>query len=99
MPWAGGSWGRRNEEDRFTSLFRGKGERDRLPIIGAVEPSCEKAMEPLEHDTEGESGAGLAFLLDCCEFDMVERRFIHDCLRDGMMSFESTSAMLWSLGA
>lgn len=99
VPGAGVSWGRRNEEDRFTSLFGGKGERDRLPIMGAVEPSCENAMEPFEHDTEGESGAGLAFLLDGCELDIVDSRFIHERLRDGACAFESASAMLWSLGA
>jgi hypothetical protein len=94
--WSGNSCGRRSDEDRLTSLFGGNGECDRGPVMGTVEPLWEKATEPLEHDTEGDSGAGLEFRLDCCELDMVERRFIHDRLRDGRLS---SSAMSWSLGA
>jgi hypothetical protein len=90
-PCNGLSWGRRNEEDRLTSLFGGNGEWDRGPAIGADEPSSEKAMEPLEHDTDGDSGAGLGFLLDCCELDMVERRFIQDRLREGKLSNSAMS--------
>jgi hypothetical protein len=101
-PWTGASlllsWRRRSEDDRFTSLLGGNGERARLPTMGAVDPLCEKAMEPFEHDTEGDSGAGLGFLLDCCELDMVERRLIHDRRRDGMCVPRSSSAMSWSLG-
>jgi hypothetical protein len=59
--------------------------------MGAKEPSCEKAMEPFEHDTDGESGAGLGALLDCCELEMVERRFIQDLLRDGTCSSSAMS--------
>lgn len=99
MPCVGASCGRRNEEDRFTSLFGGSGERARLPIMGAVDPSCENAIEPFEHETEGDSGAGLGFLLDGCELDMVERRWIHDLLRDGTLMGWSNSAVSWSLGA
>lgn len=33
-------------------------------MIGAVDPSWENAMEPLEQDTLGERGPGLEFLLD-----------------------------------
>jgi hypothetical protein len=89
--WSGNSWGRRREEERLTSLFGGSGECDLGPVMGTVEPSWEKAMEPLEHDTDGDSGAGLEFLLDCCEVDMVERRFIHDRRRDGRLSSSAMS--------
>jgi hypothetical protein len=76
----------------LTSLLGGSGEGDRrLPTMGAVEPSCEKAIEPLEYDTDGDSGAGLGFLLECCEFDMVERRCIHERLRDGTCAGRSNS--------
>lgn len=83
----------------MTSLFGGSGEGDRLPMMGAVDPSCENAMDPFEHDTDGDSGAGLWFLLDGCEFEMLERRLIHEGLRDGTCVVRSNSAMSWSLGA
>jgi hypothetical protein len=82
----------------LTSLFGGIGEADRRLTMGAVEPLCEKAMEPLEHDTEGESGAGLGFLLDCCELEMLESRLIHERRREGTWE-RSSSATSWSLGA
>lgn len=91
----GSSRGPRIDEERFTSLFRDTGEEDRFPAMGAVEPSWEKAMEPLEHDTAGDSGDGLVFLLD--ELDMEERRLIHEALRDGTYLAVSTSDTLWSL--
>ena len=47
-----------------------------------MEPSWEKAMEPFEQDTEGDNGAGLGFLLGCCETEMVDRRFIQEALLD-----------------
>jgi hypothetical protein len=69
--------------------------------MGAVEPSCEKAIEPLEHDTDGESGAGLGlgFLLDCGEFEIMERRCIHERLRDGTCPVISSSTVSCSLVA
>jgi hypothetical protein len=79
-PWVGDSRGTRTDEDRLTSLFGGNGEGERLPIMGAVEPSCENAIDPLEHDTEGDSGRGLEFLLEVCELEMVDRRLIQEGL-------------------
>jgi hypothetical protein len=64
--------------------------------MGAVEPLWENAMEPLEHETAGESGDGLVFRLD--ELDMDERRLIHDARRVGTYLAVSTSDTLWSLG-
>ena len=55
-------------------------------------------MEPLEYETEADRGAGLGFLLDGCEFDMLERRFIHEGRRVEMCVVISRSAMSWSLG-
>jgi hypothetical protein len=46
--------------------------------MGAVEPSCEKAIDPLEHDTEGDKGPGLEFLLELCDVETIDSRFIHD---------------------
>lgn len=89
----------RTDEERFTSLFGGRGDGDRVPTMGAVEPSCEKAMEPLEHEMDGDKGAGLGFLLECCELEMVERRFIHEGRRVGTCVVGSSAAMSWSLGA
>lgn len=59
--------------------------------IGAVEPSWEKAIDPLEHDTDGESGAGLGFLLEGCELEIEERRFIHEGLRVDMWELVSAA--------
>lgn len=56
--------------------------------MGAIEPSCEKATEPFEHDTVGDGCAGLVFLLGCCETEMDERRFTHEALLD---TWEGTS--------
>jgi hypothetical protein len=92
-PWVGVSSWRRTDEDRLTSLFGGKGDADRLPTMGAVEPSWENAIEPLEHDTDGDSGAGLGFLLDCCELEMLDSRCIHDLLREGTCVVASSSAI------
>lgn len=50
-------------------------------MMGAVEPSWEKAIEPLEQDTDGDKGPGLEFRLVFWELEIVERRFIHDGLR------------------
>lgn len=63
-------------------MFGGSWEGVRLSIIGTVEPSWEKVTEPLEPYTEGDNGAGLEFLLGCCETEMDERRFIHEALLD-----------------
>jgi hypothetical protein len=62
--------------------------------MGAVEPLCEKATEPLEHETEGDSGPGLEVLLEGCELEM-DRRLIQDGLLDarssgGNSAFSST---------
>lgn len=90
----------RTDEERFTSLLGGMGDGDRLPIMGAVEPSWEKAMEPLEQEMEGDSGAGLGFRLEGWELEMVERRLIHDDRRVGTwLAGDSSSEMSWSLGA
>lgn len=96
----GFSPGLRTEEERLTSLLGGSGGGGRSPgIMGAVEPSCEKAIEPLEQDTEGDSGPGLVSLLEGCELDMTERRLIHDALRDcGRPANGSRSFMFSSLG-
>jgi hypothetical protein len=71
----------------------------RLPNMGAVEPSREKAIEPFEPVTEGDSGAGLVFLLECCELETMERRLIHEARRVGTCLAVSASGMSWSLGA
>lgn len=72
------------EEERFTSLLGGSGAGGRSPwSMGAVEPSCENAMEPLEHDTEGEIGPGLVSRLEGWELEMVDRRLTQDALLDG----------------
>jgi hypothetical protein len=47
----------------------------------------------LEHDTDGESGAGLWLRLGGCEVEMLERRCIHERLRDGACEARSNSAM------
>ena len=81
------------EEERFTSLLGGSGAEGRSPgSMGAVEPSCENAMEPLEHDTEGEMGPGLVSRLEGCELEMVERRLTQDALLEG-----GRLAVFWSL--
>jgi hypothetical protein len=95
-PRAGASRGPRTDEARLTSLFRGTGEEERLPTMAAVEPSWEKATEPLEHETAGDRGDGLVFRLD--ELDIDERRFIHEARRVGTYLAVSTSDTLWSLG-
>lgn len=56
-------------------------------------------MEPLEQDTEGDKGAGLGFLLECCETEMVERRLIHEALLDDTWVPASDSFAPCSLGA
>ncbi len=71
----------RTDSERFTSLFGGRGERDRLFMMGAVEPSLEKAIEPFEYETDGDKGAGLGFLLEGCELETTESRLIHDARR------------------
>jgi hypothetical protein len=96
-PWTGASRDVRTDEERLTSLFRGSGEAVRLPNMGAVEPSREKAIEPCEPVTDGDSGAGLVFRLECCELDMVERRLIHEARRVGTWLAVSASGMSWSL--
>lgn len=95
-PWACGSRVPRTEEDLLTSLFGGIGEVDRFPTMGAVEPSWEKAMEPLEYESAGDRGDGLGFLL---ELEMVEIRFIHEVRLVGPRTDASDSVMSWSLGA
>jgi len=81
----------------LTSLFGGIGEAERLPNMGAVEPSWEKAIDPLEHETAGERGAGLGFRLDVVE--MEERRLIHEARRDEGYLAVSASEVDCSLGA
>lgn len=67
--------------------------------MGAVEPSLEKAMEPLEYEGAGERGVGLGFLSACCcDLDLVERRLIHEGLRIARRAVVSDSAVPWSLG-
>lgn len=89
----------RTDEDRFTSLFGGSWGGLRLPIIGTVEPSWEKATDPLEQDTEGDNGAGLGFLLECCETEIVDRRLIHEALLDDNWVPASDPFAPCSLGA
>lgn len=64
-----------------------------------VELLWEKATEPFEQDTEGDNGAGLGFLLECCETEIVDRRFIHEALRDDTWVPTSDSFALCSLAA
>lgn len=97
-PEADGSRGTRTDEERLTSLFGGSGEGERLPTMGAVEPSLEKAMEPFEYEREGDCGVGLGFRLESCEFEMADKRLIHEGLRVGSRAVASNSAS-WSLGA
>jgi hypothetical protein len=66
--------------------------------MGAVEPSWEKAIEPLEHDTDGDIGPGLEVRLECCESDIIDRRFIHDVLLEGRFIVSSISSVSFSLG-
>jgi hypothetical protein len=73
-------------------LFRGSDEAVRLPNMGAVEPSREKAIEPFEPETDGERGAGLVFRLESCELEMVERRLIHEARRVGTCLAVSASS-------
>ena len=80
------------EEERLTSLLGGMGGGGRSPIMGAVEPSWEKAMEPLEHETEGDCGAGLVFRLEGCEVEMVDRRWIQEARRDDARAAGSRSS-------
>lgn len=51
-----------------------------LPTTGTFEPSWERVTEPFEHDTAGDSCAGLVFPLGCCETEIDERRFTHEAL-------------------
>jgi hypothetical protein len=68
--------------------------------MGAVEPSWEKAIEPLEHDTDGAIGPGLGLelRLECCELDIIERRLIQDVLLEGGFIVTSTSSTSFSPG-
>jgi hypothetical protein len=59
--------------------------------MGAVLPSCEKAMEPFEHDTEGERGPGLELRLEWWDVDM-ERRLIQEWRRVARLGCGSTSS-------
>lgn len=71
----------RNEDDLLTSLFGGSGEGGRLPIIGAVEPSCENAIDPLDQECEGERGPGLDSRLEVVgDEENVDNRFAQDDL-------------------
>ena len=81
----------------MTSLFGGIGGGGCSPIMGAVEPSWEKAIEPLEHDTDGDSGPGLVFLLDACEVEMVDRRWIQEARRDDARAAGSRSSISCSV--
>jgi hypothetical protein len=69
---------KRVEEARLTSLLGGRGVVGCTPTIGTVEPVFEKAAEPLEWETVGDSGRGLPSGLELCDPDMAERRFIHE---------------------
>ena len=94
-PETGASRGPRTDEARLTSLLRGTADVERLSITGTVEPSHEKAIEPLEHETAGDSGDGLVARLDELEID--ERRLIHEARRVGTYLVVSTSDTLCSL--
>lgn len=96
-PWEGESRGARTDEERLTNLFGGKGEGDRLPIMGAVEPSWENAMEPFDTDIEGDKGPGLEFLLEGCELDILERRLIHEGRRFGTWFVGSIGSTMVSM--
>lgn len=87
----GASRAPRTDEERLTSLFGGKGEGERLPTIGAVEPSWEKAMDPFEAETEGDMGPGLELRLEVCELEMVERRFFSQLGRERRVAVGSKS--------
>ena len=97
MPWAGACPGARTEDERLTRRFRDADEVEGLPGIGAVEPSWEKAIEPLEHETAGERGAGLVGRLE--DMEMVEKRWIQDGRRVEGYLVVSNSDAEWSLGA
>jgi hypothetical protein len=84
------------EEERLTSLFGGIGGGGRSPIMGAVEPSWEKAIDPLEQETDGDNGPGLVSLLDAWEVEMVDRRWIHEARRDDARAAGSRSSVSWS---
>jgi hypothetical protein len=64
--------------------------------MGAVDPSCENAMEPFESETEGESGPGLVSRLEGCELDMADRRLYQDALLDCGRAWASNSLMFSS---
>lgn len=57
----------RREDDRFTSLFGGKGGGVLPGSIGVVEAACEKAADPFECETAAEAGR------DTGEFESRER--------------------------
>jgi hypothetical protein len=80
----------------LTSLFGGNGGGGCSPIMGAVEPSWEKAIEPLEQDTDGDSGPGLVFLLEGCELEMADRRLIQEARRDEVRAAGSSSSVSFS---
>ncbi len=67
----------RREDDRFTSLFGGKGGGVLLGIIGVVQPACENAADPFECETAAEAGR------DTGEFEsrekLLDRRRNQDC--------------------
>lgn len=77
--------------------MRGTGDAERMPNMGVRGPSWEKAIEPLEHETGGESGAGLVLRLD--ELEMAERRLIHESRRADGRRVVSASDVDSSLGA
>jgi len=66
--------------------------------MGTVEPSWEKAMEPLEQETAGDNGPGLGLVFLLEERDMEERRLIHEPRRVEGRRTVSRSDMSWSLG-
>lgn len=66
--------------------------------MGAVEPSWEKAIEPLEYDTDGDIGPGLELRLECCELDIRERRLIQDVLLEAWVIVSSVSSTSPSRG-
>ena len=67
----------RMEEDRFTSLFGGKGFCG-PPKIGTVEPACENEVEPAEKDMEADAGREPVDGVEYPDGDIVDSRFIQD---------------------
>ena len=76
----------------MTSLFGGGCGAVCLRTMGTFEPSWERATEPFEQDTAGDSCAGLVFPLDCCETEMDdERRFTQEALLEDTRVIPSDS--------